>query len=128
MATFDTSKMRNQASYKVLEAVTQTGLDKIKGVFGLGSCAYNNKLYYFFGGQGFERRLKIRLCTSQAFSFDPNTRKYAEVQLWHKPERLLSPRRYITMLLLGKDLLCLGGINKHGYGLNQLLCIDMNTN
>ena len=31
------------------------------------------------------------------------------------------------MLLLGKDLLCLGGINKHGYGLQDLLCIDMNT-
>ena len=127
MAIFETSTIRNQARYKVLEAVSQKGLDKIKGVFGLGSCAYNNKLYYFFGGQGYERRLKVRLCTSQAFVFDPRTCRYSEFQLWHKPDRMLLPRRYVTMLLLGSDLLCLGGINRQGYNLKQLLCIDMNT-
>ena len=49
MAIFETSQSSNQAKYKVLEAGTQTGLERIKGVFGFGSCAYNGKLYYFFG-------------------------------------------------------------------------------
>ena len=58
MATFDLNvHMTSQNKYKVLEAGTQTGLSKVKGVFGLGSCNYNNKLYYLFGGLGFHKSL-----------------------------------------------------------------------
>ena len=127
MAFFETSQNKNIGDYQVLEAATQTGLETIKGVFGFGSCTYNGKLYYFFGALGYDRRLKLRNCTSQAIKFNPNTRNYSQIQLWHEPERLLIPRRYPTMLCVGKDLLCLGGINRQGYNLKELLCIDMNT-
>ena len=127
MAIFETSQSSKQAKYKVLEAGTQTGQERIKGVFGFGSCAYNGKLYYIFGAQGYDHLLKERGCTSQAFEFNPDTRNYSEIQLWHDPESLLVPRRYVTSLLVGKDLLCLGGINRQGYNLKELLCIDMNT-
>ena len=97
------------------------------GVFGLGSCVFLNKLYYFFGGLGFDRKLQVRVCSSQVIEFDPESRSYTPIQLWHKPERLLTERRYVSTLLVGEKLLCLGGINKHGYGLSDLICINMIT-
>ena len=50
MATFDLSYNMNNGRYRQLEMSTQTGLEKVKGTFGLGSCTYNGKLYYLFGG------------------------------------------------------------------------------
>ena len=127
MATISTGHQRSTAKYRVLEQDSQTGLQKVKGVFGLGSCTYKQKMYYFFGGLGFNKSLGERLCTSQVIEFDPETRHYERINLWCNPDRLLSERRYITTLLLGKNLLCLGGINKHGYGLKDVICIDMDT-
>ena len=127
MATFDTSSLRSNAKYRVMEPGTQTGLHKVKGVFGLGSCVYNNKLYYFFGGLGFHRTLQVRLCSEQVLEFDPKTRDWKEIHFWHKPDRHLTERRYVTTLLIGKHFLCLGGINKQGYGLKDFICIDMET-
>ena len=40
---------------------------------------------------------------------------------------MLSERRYVTTLLLGKHLISLGGINKHGFGLKDVIYIDMET-
>ena len=104
-----------------------SGLERVKGVFGLGSCCYKGKLYYFFGGLGFDRTLKVRLCTSQVLEFDPDTRKFENFNFWHKPERLLAERRYMATLLLGKKFICLGGVSKQGYGLNEILSIDIET-
>ena len=127
MATISTGHQRTSAKYRLLEQDSQTGLAKVKGVFGLGSCTYKDKMYFFFGGLGFHRSLKVRLCTSQVIEFDPDTRHYERINLWCNPDRLLSERRYVATLLLGKHLLSLGGVNKHGYGLQDLLCIDMET-
>ena len=99
----------------------------MNGVFGFGSCTYQGKLYYFFGGLGFKKDLKVRLCTSQVIEFDPATRSFEQVSIWHKPDRLLAERRYMTTLLVGQKFLCLGGINKQGYALREMLCIDMET-
>ena len=76
MATFDTHIIRNTGKYRVMDPSSQTNLDKVNGVFGLGSCSYKGKFYYFFGGLGFNKNLKVRLCTSQAICFDPDTRTY----------------------------------------------------
>ena len=127
MATFDTHINKNQARYRVMDPSSQNGLDKVNGVFGFGSCTYKGKFYYFFGGLGFNKNLKVRLCTSQAVVFDPDTRSYELMTLWHKPERLLTERRYVTTLLVDRQMLCLGGINKHGYGLSDLLSINLET-
>ena len=127
MATINTGCQRTSAKYRLLEQDSQTGLAKVKGVFGLGSCVYKDKMYFFFGGLGFHRSLKVRLCTSQVIEFDPDTLHYERINLWCNPDRLLSERRYVATLLLGKHLLSLGGVNKHGYGLQDLLCIDMET-
>jgi len=59
--------------------------------------------------------------------FDPETRHYERISLWSNPDKLLSERRYITTLLIDRNLLCHGGINKHGYGLADMLSIDMET-
>lgn len=40
---------------------------------------------------------------------------------------MLSERRYVSTLLIDKMLLCHGGVNKHGYGLADMLCVDMET-
>lgn len=67
------------------------------------------------------------MCSSQIIEFDPETRSYQEIVVWHRPDRLLSERRCSSTLIVGNQLLCLGGINKHGYCLKDLLCIDMET-
>ena len=59
--------------------------------------------------------------------FDPDTRHYEPFQIWHKPERLLTERRCVTTCIVDKHLLSLGGINKHGYNINEIICIDMET-
>ena len=121
MATISTGHQRTSAKYRLLEQDSQTGLAKVKGVFGLGSCVYKNKMYFFFGGQGYHRSLKVRLCTSQVIEFDPETRHFQQVHLWCNPDRMLSERRYVTTLLIGQHLLSLGGVNKHGFGLQDFL-------
>ena len=65
MATFDIKSYKGKARYQQLERATMSGLEHVKGVFGLGSTCYKGKFYYFFGGLGFDRTLKVRLCTSQ---------------------------------------------------------------
>ena len=127
MATFEVNPYSGKSKYWQIERSTQTGLERVNGVFGFGSCAYKGKLYYFFGGLGFKKELKVRLCTSQVIEFDPATRTFEPVNLTHKPDRLLSERRYMTTLLIGQKFLCLGGVNKQGYGLKDLLCIDMES-
>lgn len=57
MATFETSFMRNSAKYRVMEQASMSGLEHIHGVFGFGSCVYKGKLWYFFGGLGYNRTL-----------------------------------------------------------------------
>jgi len=64
MATFETNPHTARVRYTQLERKTLSDLERVKGVFGLGSCCYKGKLYYFFGGLGFDRTLKVRLCTS----------------------------------------------------------------
>jgi len=127
MATFEINPRSGRARYQQLERSTQTGLERVNGVFGLGSCCYQRKFYYFFGGLGFNRNLKVRLCTAQVIEFNPETRNFDQINLWHKPDRLLAERRYMTTLLVGQKFLCFGGINKQGYALKELLSIDMET-
>ena len=64
MATFEANPHNARARYTQLELKTLTNLDKVKGIFAFGSCCYNGKLYYLFGGLGFDRTLKVRQCTS----------------------------------------------------------------
>ena len=77
MATFETNFPLNSGKYRVLESAKMHGLEKVKGVFGFGSCCYKGKMYYFFGGLGFNHRMQVRLCTSQALEFDPETCTFA---------------------------------------------------
>jgi len=93
----------------------------------MGSCTYNNKLYYFFGGLGYSKTQQVRNCTSQVIQFDPDSNNYENFQIWHKPERLLTERRSVTTIIFDRNLLSLGGINKHGYNLNEVVYIDMET-
>jgi len=53
MATIITGHNRSSAKYRMLEQDSQTGLAKVKGVFGLGACTYKDKMFFFFGGLGF---------------------------------------------------------------------------
>ena len=64
MATFDVSRFKNAAKYRVIEKSQLHGDEKISGVFGFGSCVYKGKFYYFFGGLGFDKAARARLCTS----------------------------------------------------------------
>lgn len=93
----------------------------------MGSCVYDHKLYYFFGGLGYNQTKQARCCTSQVIQFDPVTRHYEQYHIWHSPERLLTERRSVTTILFDKNLLCLGGINTHGYNINEMVCINMET-
>ena len=127
MATFEINTHSSKSRYWQLERSTQTGLERVNGVFGFGSCAYQGKLYYFFGGLGFNKNLKVRLCTSQVIEFDPATRNFEPVNIWHKPDKLITERRYMTTLLVDKKFLSLGGVNKQGYALKELICVDMET-
>jgi len=127
MATFDVNYHLSNARYTQLQRSTLKGLEKVKGVFGMGSCLFRGKMYYLFGGLGFDKNLKIRQNTSQIIEFDPKTNTYDRINLWHKPERLLAERRQLCTLLVETKLLCLGGINKHGYALKGVVCIDLET-
>ena len=69
----------------------------------------------------------MRNCTSQVVEFNPDTRHYEPVQIWHSPERLLTERRSVTTLLVDRHLLSLGGINKHGYNIDEMLSIDLES-
>ena len=39
----------------------------------------------------------------------------------------MTERRCVTTILIDKHVLSMGGINKHGYNINQMVCIDMET-
>ena len=87
MATINTASYKSTAKYRVLEQDTMSGLERVKGVFGLGSCAYKQKMFYFFGGLGFNKSLGERLCTSQVIEFDPQTQHFERINLWCNPDR-----------------------------------------
>ena len=127
MATFDSSHLQRNARYRVLPTKSLTGLSKVKGAFGMGSCAYKNKLYYFFGGLGYNKRLKTRDNTSQVIEYDPDMRHFEPVVVWHNQQRLLTERRCVTSMLFDRHVLSLGGIDKHGNNISEFLCIDMET-
>lgn len=127
MAKFDVGNGRSTAKYRVFTNDILVNHEKVKGVFGFGSCVYNNKLYFFFGGQGFDKIQKARSCTDQAVSFDPDTGVYEFLTLTHPQDRQLHTRRQMTSLLIDKHMLCLGGLNTHGFGLEDFLSINLET-
>ena len=79
MATFDGNHLKNSSKYRVLAPDSQIGLSDVQGVFGMGSCTYQSKLYYFFGGLGYSKTQQVRNCTNQIIEFDPDTRQFEPI-------------------------------------------------
>ena len=117
MARFDVGTGKSSAKYRVISNDSLANYEKVKGVFGFGSCVYNEKLYYFFGGQGFDKIQKARICTDQVVTFDPVTGAYEFIPVTHPQDRQLHTRRQMSSILIDKHYICLGGINTHGYGI-----------
>ena len=59
--------------------------------------------------------------------FDPLQNIIKFKTAWHRPESLLQPRSHFSSLLIDKEFLCLGGIGKFGYALDDFIKIDLET-
>ena len=58
LATFNINHENSRAKYKILQPSTLDGLEQVKGCFGLNSCVYDSKLYFFFGSLGYNKTVK----------------------------------------------------------------------
>ena len=99
----------------------------IEGVFSLGQCVYKEKCYFFFGSMGFSSLYKERASTNQIIEFDLQRKRWEVKHPFHKPEKFFSGRSHVASLIIDKFYLCLGGINKYGFALDEMVMIDMDT-
>lgn len=76
---------------------------------------------------GYSNIYKERASTNQIIELDLATKKWNIKQPFHKPEKFFIGRSHIASLIVDKYFLALGGINKYGYALDEMVMIDMDT-
>jgi len=83
---------------------------ELEGRFAFQGCAYNDKQYFFFGAMVYNQQTKERKCLNEIIEYDFKKKLVKFRYPWHKPERMLLPRRYYSSCLVGSTWVCLGGV------------------
>ena len=65
--------------------------------------------------------------SNEIMEFDPLQNIIKFKTAWHRPESLLQPRSHFSSLLIDKEFLCLGGIGKFGYALDDFIKVNLET-
>ena len=103
------------------------GNEKIKGRYGFQGCYYNSKIYFFFGCQIFDKLKKERTCLNEIVIFDPCSHEISLKFPFHRPERMLNPRKYFAGFFLHDTYYCHGGIDTSAKILDSFISINLKT-
>jgi hypothetical protein len=100
----------------------------IKGRYGFEGTCYNNKLYFFFGCQMYDKMRLERTCLNEIIIYDPYSNKLIKRIPYKVPDNsMFTPRKNYASFTLNNTFYCHGGINTKGKVLNKLDMINLDT-
>lgn len=95
--------------------------EKLKGRYGFHGVYFNNKIFYFFGCEIYNKQLQERTCLNEIVIYDPYQNEINVQYPYHFPEKFLEPRKYFSGFLLHDTYYCHGGVDTKGKPLNSFI-------
>lgn len=87
---------------------------KLVGRYGFQGLYYDKKLFFIFGCVIYNKQRKERTCLNEIVIYDPYTNELNVRYPFHKPDKLLNPRKYFAGFFLHDTFYCHGGIDTRG--------------